>query len=123
MKTKSIYKTALVRDEFPDKNKLRTVKAKRVILDSCPHRLFFAHRANNGLPNHNYYKITEALSGAVVYYDWNDMLTLKQVIEQANERINNHVPEKYKTFDEFIEDYIYRERIFPLKVNLKVFAV
>jgi len=114
MKTRKIYRNVLIRNEAG--NELRKVKAKRVILNSCPHRLFFAFKSD-------YYKlwnITEAYSGVKVIQSFHQ-IPLKDVIEQANDKIKNQVPKKYRSFDEFVEDYIIRENILPLRTNLKAF--
>lgn len=117
MKTKSIYKTVLIRCHEFNAGSLKTARAKRVYLSACPERLFFLHKNDRG----KYAKITDALSGAVVFHDFNNQYKEKELIEEANKRIKTNLPPKFKTFDDFVTDYILRYNLFPLTVNLKVF--
>jgi len=117
MKTKSIYKSVLIRGEWEHDHNIHKVKARRVNLTSAPDRLFFAHKSPYGN-----FTITEAYSGAIVVQSYHKE-TLESLIERANDKIKNQVPKKYKSFAEFVEDYVIRNNYLPLKVNLKVFAV
>jgi len=114
MRTK-IYKPALIRLDWRDEG-IQAVKARRVFLETAPNRVFFAHRDTYGN-----FIISEAYSGAVVARTFYKE-KLEAVIEQANNRILNQIPEKYKNFDDFVEDYVLRHGYLPFRTNLKTFA-
>lgn len=114
MKTR-IYKPALIRCEWKNEG-LQRVKAKRVFLESEPNRIFFAHKNSYGN-----WTITEAYSGAAVvksfYKD-----TLDALIVQANYKIKDQIPKQYKSFTDFVEDYVIRNGYLPFRTNLKTFS-
>lgn len=114
MKTK-IYKLALIHCEYKNAG-LKKVKAKRIFLESAPNRIFFAHKDSYG-----YFTITEAYSGVMVVKSFYKE-SLEALIEQANYKIKGQIPEKYKSFDNFVEDYVIRSGYLPLRTNLKTFA-
>ena len=114
MKTR-IYKPALIRNTWQNKG-LECVKAKRVFLEAEPNRIFFAHKNSYG-----YFTITEAYSGAAVIKSFTKE-KLDDLIEQANYKIKNQIPKQYKSFTDFVEDFVIRNGYLPFMTNLKTFS-
>lgn len=114
MKTKSIYKSALIRNENLQNKYLRVVKARRVQLKSNPDIIFFAHKTPYQ------YLISEALSGAIVSEVYGCNRTLQQAIKSAEKQISEKLTKK--SLKEYITDYILQNKIYPLNVNVKQFS-
>lgn len=114
MKTKSVYKSALIRNDMMRNNSLRVVKARGVQLKSNPDIVFFAHKTPYQ------YLISEALSGAIVSEVYGCNRTLQQAIESAERQISQKLTGK--TLKEYITDYILQNKLYPLTINVKQFS-
>jgi hypothetical protein len=106
------YKSALIAGHFDNGMRLKKVQAKKIVLKPIPNRIIFVHKA------YGYFSITEPLSGAKIATD----RILKKAIKTAEYKVKNKIPKKYNSFDDFVNDFIYRHNIYPLTVNLKIFA-
>lgn len=114
MKTKSVYKSALIRSDIMRDYSLRVVKARRVQLKSNPDIIFFAHKTPYQ------YLISEALSGAIVSEVYGCNRTLQQAIKSAERQISQKLTGK--SLKDYITDYILQNKLYPLTVNIKQFS-